>query len=132
MVTEIALDMCAGDGKDRVPIVIKADPKNNFMWFSTADGHSICRIDTVIFNRDYAPTQSENDDGKCVCSPGCKTMNKSNDLEKAKFNYPIIEFPIPKVYPNMLLSGLALSQNGDEIWTQSFVDGTDDKNESSD
>lgn len=119
--------MCTGNEQDRKPIAIKMDPKNKFMWFSTMDGHSLCRLDIDEFNSEYEPTQYDKDDSKCVCSPGCKTMIKSNNLEKEKITYPIIEFKIPMKHYNMKLAGLAFSKNGDELWTESYID--DDEND---
>jgi len=126
LVTEVPIDMCKADGQERKPIAIQKDPKNKFMWFSTQDGHSICRLDTDKFNNEYVPTRHNVTDSKCVCSPGCKTMMKSNNLTKAKITYPIIEFQIPKKHRHMILGGLAFSKNGDEIWTQSKVDNGDE------
>jgi virginiamycin B lyase len=104
--------------KDRKPIVIKPDPRERpFMWFSTEAGHSVCRLDTNVFQEEVLKLRSFGKTGNCTCSLGCKFL-----FSGCKVSYKIItEFPIPKVNRHMKLGGLAITKAG-SIWTQSYMD----------
>lgn len=105
--------------KDRKPIAIKPDPANRpFMWFSTEAGHSVCRLDTNVFEKEVSNLRGK--PGNCTCSPGCKFL-----FTGSKVSHKIItEFPIPKVNRHMLLGGLAITKKG-AIWTQSYMEPTE-------
>ena len=54
----------------RRPIAIKADPRPNmlFMWFSAEGGHSVCRLDTTAFEKEWVPDKNGKGENNCVCS----------------------------------------------------------------
>lgn len=124
VVTEICVSEFAAE---RRPIAIKIDPRKGkpFMWFSTEAGHSICRLDTRAFELDYACKlkQGNTPSSKCVCSSGCQFLFRANNPASRHANI-ITEFPVPKVNHKMKLGGLAIAKDG-AIWTQSYVDATD-------
>jgi len=103
--------------KDRRPIAIKPDPRGRpFLWFSTEAGHSVCRLDTKVFEKELSKVRSGKT-GNCTCSLACKFLFSGSKVA----NKIITEFPIPKVNRNMKLGGIAITKEG-AIWTQSYVD----------
>lgn len=108
---------------DRRPIAIKADPRKfsngkarQFMWFTTEAGHSVCRLDTVAFEKEIERERLSMK-RTCQCSTGCKILFRGS-----KFKHPIItEFPIPKINRKMKVGGVALDSEG-AVYVQSYVD----------
>jgi virginiamycin B lyase len=114
----------------RRPIAIQPDPRGlPFMWLSTEAGHSICRLDTQAFKKEYAYKQEQGNTptSKCVCSSGCQFLFRANNSASWHSNI-ITEFPVPKVNHKMKLGGLAIANDG-AIWTQSYVDAEDNPEE---
>ena len=85
--------------KDRRPIAIKPDPRGlPYMWFTTETGHSVCRLDTKVFEKELSKLRSGKT-GNCTCSLACKFLFSESKVA----NKIITEFPIPKVNRNLKL-----------------------------
>ena len=95
------------------------------MWFFNEVGHSVCRLDTKAFGKEYDKLSAQKKTGKCTCSTGCRYCFRGG-----AFVYKIItEFPIPKVNHHMKLGGLAITKTG-AIWVQSYMEASENVIES--
>jgi streptogramin lyase len=130
---------------DRRPIAIKPVTDSHgqpaqFMWFSTEQGHSVCRVDIMALEHNLkeqeerkrakqkekeercsAKKDDDDDDeprtAHCVCSVGCRSLFQAQPVTEGV----ITEFSIPMLNKNMKMGGLAIDGRG-ELWTQSYHD----------
>jgi hypothetical protein len=122
VVDEISISDVA---KDRRPVTIKPQPgSDRFMWFSNEAAHSVCRLDTKAFEKEYEKSSAQEKTGNCTCSTGCRYVFRGG----AFVHKIITEFPIPKVNRHMKVGGLAIAKTG-AIWVQSYMEPTENATE---